>query len=195
MQLDKNANLPRCAWCTSDKIYRDYHDKEWGVPVYSERHLFAALVLEGAQAGLAWLTVLKKREHYWRAFANFDIATVANFNQADKQRLLHNKNLIRHRQKIAAAIGNAQVILQLQAEFGSFSTYLWRYVDYQPIVNHYQHSSQVPATTALASAVAKDLKQRGMSFVGPIIVYSFMQAVGMVNDHTLDCYLRQDSKN
>lgn len=182
------TNLPRCAWCTDNPIYQAYHDDEWGVPNYADTHLFEMLVLEGAQAGLSWLTILKRREAYRQAFAHFDVKQVANFQAKDIQRLLTNKGIIRNRLKIQSALTNARVFLQIQQEFGSFSQYLWSYVKHQPIINHYKNAAELPATSDLAKHISEDLKRRGMSFVGPTIMYAYLQAVGVVNDHTQDCF-------
>ena len=178
----------RCAWVSDDPLYRAYHDLEWGVPVHDERRLFEFLVLEGAQAGLSWLTVLRKREHYRAVFAGFDPAVVARFSAADQARLLADPGIIRHRGKIAAAVGNAQAFLQIQDEFGGFAPYLWRYVDGQPIRNAWATHREVPTRTPLSDALARDLHQRGFKFVGSTICYAYLQAVGVVNDHTTDCF-------
>lgn len=177
----------RCAWVSDDPLYQAYHDQEWGVPVHGEHRLFEFLVLEGAQAGLSWLTVLRKRERYRNVFAGFDPAVVARFSAADQERLLADAGIIRHRGKIAAAVGNAQAFLRVQDDFGSFDAYLWRYVDGTPIRNAWASPRDVPTRTALSDTLAKDLQRRGFKFVGSTICYAYLQAVGVVNDHTTDC--------
>ncbi len=189
--MEKNNAITRCAWCTTDPTYQDYHDKEWGVPTYDDRTLFEMLILEGAQAGLSWLTILKRRDGYRIAFDNFDVEKVANYDAADQIRLENDPRIIRNKLKINAAIKNAKVFIEIQKEFGSFSEYLWCKIDHKPIVNHYKNAAELPVTSPLAIETSKALKKRGMSFVGPVIIYSYMQSVGMVNDHTLDCFLRQ----
>ncbi|MDD2468149.1 MAG: DNA-3-methyladenine glycosylase I [Desulfobulbus sp.] len=182
----------RCAWCGADPSYVAYHDQEWGVPVHDDRLLFEFLVLEGAQAGLSWLTILRKRENYRKAFLNFDIEAVARFGDMDRARLLADAGIVRNRLKINAAIKNAIAVLAIQEEFGSFDAYLWRYVAGRPQQNRWQTFAAIPVKTDLSDRMSKDLKKRGFSFVGSTICYSFMQAVGMVNDHTLDCFRCQE---
>ena len=182
------ATPARCAWCGADPIYQAYHDEEWGVPLHDERGLFEFLVLEGAQAGLSWLTILRKREGYRRAFADFDAETVARFGEDDMVRLLADSGIVRNRLKIAAAIGNARATLKLREQFGGLDAYFWRFVDGRPIQNAWQDISQVPARTPLSDTISKDLRQLGFKFVGSTIVYAHMQATGMVNDHTVDCF-------
>lgn len=178
----------RCAWVGKEQIYIDYHDQEWGVPVYDDQKLFEFLILEGAQAGLSWLTILKRRENYRKAFANFDPQKVAKFTEKDVATLLQNEGIIRNRLKIRSAINNAQKFLEVQKEFGSFSNYQWQFVGGKPIQNKWTKASQIPAVTEQAERFSKDLKRRGFNFVGPTIIYAHMQAVGMVNDHTIDCF-------
>lgn len=182
------TDKPRCAWCGTDPLYRAYHDEEWGVPLYDERALFEFLILEGAQAGLSWLTILKKREGYRRAFVDFDAERVARFGEADVARLLADPGIVRNRLKVAAAITNAQATLKIREEFGGLGAYFWRFVDGRPIVNAWRDISQVPASTPVSDSISKDMKRRGFKFVGTTIVYAHMQATGMVNDHTLDCF-------
>lgn len=177
----------RCPWAGSDPAYLAYHDDEWGVPVHADRQLFEMLILEGAQAGLSWLTILKKREHYRRAFADFDCRKIARYGARDVQRLLADPGIVRNRLKIEAAIRNARGTLAIQEEFGTLDAYLWRFVDGRPIQNRWKSMAQVPARTALSDALGKDLKRRGFNFVGSTICYAFMQAVGLVNDHLVDC--------
>lgn len=180
--------LVRCDWCLGDSQYIDYHDREWGVPVTDERHLFEKLVLEGAQAGLSWLTILRKRENYRRAFANFDPETVARFGDKDVERLLADAGIVRNRAKIGAAIGNARAFLELVEREGSFSDWLWSFVDGRPIVNRPATLADIPAETAESRALSKALKQHGFRFVGPTICYAYMQSMGLVNDHLRDCF-------
>lgn len=183
-----NQSITRCAWCGQDPLYRRYHDREWGVPLHDDQRLFEFLVLEGAQAGLSWITILRKREAYRRAFAGFDPETVARFNAADVERLLADASIVRNRRKIEAAIGNARAFIDIQQDFGSFDAYIWGFVDGEPIINRFREAAEVPAETGLSRTISTDLRQRGFKFVGPVIVYSHMQATGMVNDHLLDCY-------
>jgi len=178
----------RCAWVGVDALYRAYHDEEWGLPVREERRLFEMLSLEGAQAGLSWRTILGKRHGYRRAFADFDPEQVARFGAAEVTRLLADPGIVRNRLKITATIDNARALLALRDAGESFSELLWGQVGGHPLVNHWQRPEQVPAITAISDAMSKALKRRGFRFIGPTICYAFMQAVGMVNDHTSDCY-------
>lgn len=181
--------MMRCDWVLEDdSLYIDYHDNEWGRPVYDDHLLFELLTLEGAQAGLSWITILKRREHYRNAFDYFNIEKVACYDEKIVQTLLHNKGIIRNEKKIKSTINNARQIMKIQNEFGSFSTYLWNFVDGEPIINHWKTDKEVPAQTELSKKISKDLKNRGFSFVGPTIIYSYMQAVGIVNDHILTCF-------
>jgi DNA-3-methyladenine glycosylase I len=180
--------IQRCPWCGDDPLYVDYHDVEWGVPQHDDRVLFEFLLLEGAQAGLSWITVLRKRENYRLAFGGFDPRCVAAFGDADVARLLGDSGIVRNRAKIAAAIGNARAYLEVQNNFDSFDRYLWRFVDGIPVQNAWRQLSEVPAQTPLAESLSKDLRQRGFKFVGPTICYAFMQAVGLVNDHLETCH-------
>lgn len=178
----------RCAWCGADPLYQSYHDLEWGVPLHDETRLFEFLILEGAQAGLSWLTILKKREGYRRAFADFDAERVAAFGEADVTRLLADPGIVRNRLKIAAAIGNARATLKIREQFGGLDAYFWRFVDGRPIRNAWRDMASVPARTPLSDSLSKDLQQRGFKFVGSTIVYAHMQATGMVNDHLVGCF-------
>jgi DNA-3-methyladenine glycosylase I len=178
----------RCEWCGSDPLYVAYHDDEWGVPVHDDRLLFEFLILEGAQAGLSWLTILKKRDNYRKAFHDFDCERIARYTQADVARLLADPGIVRNRLKIASAIGNARGVLAIRGEFGSLDAYLWRFVDGVPRRNAWKSMAELPAKTDLSDALSRDLKKRGFNFVGSTICYAFMQAVGMVNDHTTDCF-------
>ncbi|MFN4198842.1 MAG: DNA-3-methyladenine glycosylase I [Flavobacterium sp.] len=183
-------NKSRCSWCEKDDLYRNYHDLEWGEPVYDDALLFEFLVLETFQAGLSWHTILKKREGFRAAFAEFDYTKIAQFGQEEMQRLMQDAGIIRNRLKIQATITNAQTFMKVQHEFGSFSNYIWGFVEGKPIVNHFKTLSEVPATTPLSDAISKDLKKRGFKFVGSTVVYAHMQATGMVNDHLLSCWKR-----
>jgi DNA-3-methyladenine glycosylase I len=178
----------RCKWCLDDPLYIAYHDEEWGVPLHDERRLFEMLVLEGAQAGLSWLTILKKRENYRKAFENFEPEKVAKYGPAKIHRLLADAGIVRNRLKIESAIRNARAFLDIQDEFGSFDKFLWGLMDSAPTQNAWTSLSQIPARTAESDAVSKALKKRGFNFVGSTICYAFMQSVGMVNDHTTDCF-------
>lgn len=180
--------LTRCTWSGTDPLYREYHDNEWGVPCRDDQKLFEFLVLESAQAGLSWITVLRKRDNYRRAFANFDAEKVARFNARSVERLMLDAGIVRNRLKIESAISNAREFLKLQDEFGSFADYFWAFSEHQPIVNHWKRQSDVPASTALSDRISKDMKKRGFRFFGSTICYAHMQAMGMVNDHTTDCF-------
>jgi len=184
-----NAQLNRCWWANGD-LYIAYHDHEWGVPVHDDRHLFEMLILEGAQAGLSWITILKKRENYRRAFDNFDVRKVARYDARKIQKLLADPGIVRNRLKINAAIQNTKAFLAVQKEFGSFDKYIWQFVGGEPVLNSWK-KGQIPARTKESDAMSKDLQKRGFKFVGSTICYAFMQAVGMVNDHTIDCYLHK----
>jgi DNA-3-methyladenine glycosylase I len=178
----------RCEWCGSDPLYLAYHDNEWGVPVHDDRHLFEMLVLEGAQAGLSWLTILRKREHYRRAFHAFDYEKIATYSQRDIKRLITDSGIVRNRLKIEAVIRNARAVLRIREECGTLDSFLWRYVNGIPRQNAWKSMAELPARTAQSDAMSKDLKRREFNFVGSTICYAFMQAVGMVNDHTTDCF-------
>lgn len=179
----------RCPWSTSDPLYLQYHDREWGVPVHDDRKLFEMLLLEGAQAGLSWITILKKRENYRKAFDGFNAEAVARYDQRKVRQLLSDEGIVRNRLKIEGAIKNARAFIEVQREFGSFDRYIWRFVDGRPIVNSWKSLKQIPAETPLSDTISKELKKRGFAFVGSTICYAFMQAVGIVNDHTTGCFL------
>ncbi len=183
-----DADKRRCEWVGSHPLEIVYHDTEWGVPVHDDRRLFELLILEGAQAGLNWLTVLKKRESYRDAFAGFDPADVARFDEARVEELLRNPGIIRNRLKVRSAIQNAQAFLTVQEEYGTFDAYVWRFVEGAPTVNTWRSMVEIPAQTPASERMSKALKKRGFNFVGPTICYAFMQAVGLVNDHTVDCF-------
>jgi DNA-3-methyladenine glycosylase I len=186
-----STEVIRCGWCGVDPLYRKYHDEEWGKPVYDDHVLFEFLILEGAQAGLSWITILRRREAYRHAFANFDVEKVAAFTAADFDRLMADSGIIRNKLKVRGAITNAGLFIDLQKEFGSFSKYLWGFMpDQKPIVNHFNNLQEVPARTDISDAISKDMKKRGFKFFGTTICYAHMQATGMVNDHILGCIAR-----
>jgi DNA-3-methyladenine glycosylase I len=178
----------RCGWSGTDPLYIEYHDKEWGVPVHDDRKLFEMLILEGAQAGLSWITILRKRENYKKAFDNFDAKKIARYDQRKVKSLLSNEGIVRNKLKIAATIGNAKAFLDIQKEFGSFDAYVWKFVNGETKHNKHKSLKNVPAKTTESDAMSKELKKRGFSFVGSTICYAFMQAVGMVDDHTINCF-------
>ena len=187
MTLD--PTLPRCSWCGDDPLYVAYHDKEWGVPVREDRKLFEMLVLEGAQAGLSWITILRKREGYRRAFHDFDIERVASMTEMECEHLLRDASIVRNRLKIGSTVSNAKAFIKVQTEFGSFSSYLWGFVNNEPVLCSFESHIQIPAQTPLSERISKDLKKRGFRFVGPTIVYAYLQATGLVNDHVKHCFL------
>lgn len=178
----------RCEWCGSDPLYIAYHDNEWGVPVHDDRRLFEMLILEGAQAGLSWLTILRKQENYRKAFHAFDYEKIATYSQRDIKRLLADSGIVRNRLKIESVIKNARGVLDIRKEFGTLDSFLWRYVDGIPRQNAWKSMAELPVRTAQSDAMSKDLKRRGFNFVGPTICYAFMQAIGMVNDHVVGCF-------
>ena len=181
----------RCGWAGADPLYVAYHDEEWGVPVHDDQTLFEFLILEGAQAGLSWSTILNKRENYRRAFDNFDPKKVAAYDEAKVAELLSDPGIVRNKLKVRSAVANARAFLAVQEEFGRFDAYIWQFVGGQPKQNGWRTLAEIPAQTAESEAMSKDLKKRGFNFVGPTICYAFMQAVGMVNDHTVDCFRHQ----
>ena len=185
-------NRIRCEWCGDDPLYVAYHDNEWGVPVFDDRTLFEFLILEGAQAGLSWSTILNKRDGYRRAFDAFNPERVARYDEEKVARLLDDPGIVRNRLKVASAVSNAQAFVAVKNEKGSFSNYIWSFVDGTPIQNAWRYLSEVPATTPLAETISKDLKRRGFRFVGPTIVYAHMQATGMVNDHLVTCFRHRE---
>lgn len=194
--LQINANLQpkfrflkkRCFWVTDSKLYQDYHDNEWGKPVFDDEILFEFLLLESFQAGLSWITILNKRQNFKQAFDNFDYQKIAKYSESKYNALLKDKGIIRNKLKIRSAITNAQLFIEVQQEYGSFSNFIWAYVKGKPIINQFRNKEEVPATTILSDKISKDLKKKGFKFVGSTIVYAFMQAIGMVNDHTTDCF-------
>ena len=183
-----NQNRQRCSWCLGDPLYIKYHDLEWGNPVYEDQKLFEFLILETFQAGLSWITILRKRENFREAFDNFDYLKVASYNTEKLELIMQNKDIIRNRLKIYAAMNNAQAFLEVIRQEKSFSNYIWQFVEGKPIHNQYRSMEDVPAYTPLAEKISKDLKQRGFKFVGPTVIYSHMQATGMVNDHVMSCF-------
>jgi len=183
--------MKRCVWAGDDPLYHKYHDEEWGVPLHGDKKLFEFLILEGMQAGLSWITILRKRKAFREAFDRFDYNKVAAYGDDKIQALLANEGIVRNRLKVHAAVTNARAFIRIREEFGTFNKYLWGFVDHQPIQNALKRHKDIPAKTALAETLSKDLKKRGFSFVGPTIIYAFMQATGMVNDHTTDCFRYQ----
>lgn len=180
--------MKRCKWVNDDSIYIKYHDEEWAVPVFDDNKLFEFLILETFQAGLSWITVLKKRDNFRKSFEEFDYKKIALFNEDKVNELMLNSGIIRNKLKIKAAISNAQAFMQVQKEFGSFSNYIWKFTDGKPIKNYWKSISEVPANTGLSDLISTDLKKRGFKFVGSTVIYAHMQATGMVNDHTTDCF-------
>jgi len=182
----------KCGWCVGDKLYEAYHDNEWGVPVFDDHQLFEFLILETFQAGLSWITILRKRENFRLAFDFFDYKKIANYDEDKKDELLQNAGIIRNKLKVNATISNAQAFIKIQEEFGSFSKYLWAFVDNKPIKNKLKNSKDAPANTIISRTLSKDLKKRGFKFVGSTVMYAFMQATGMVNDHEVNCFRYQE---
>ena len=180
--------LKRCDWCLSNELYIDYHDNEWGIPVHDDRKLFEFLLLEGVQAGLSWLTVLRKRDAYCEAFNGYDPEIISRYGSEKIAELMNNAGIIRNKLKIEAAVKNARSFLKVQEEIGSFDKYIWNFIDGRPIQNSYHNLKEIPAETDISRAISKDMKKRGFTFAGPTIIYSHMQATGMVNDHLTDCY-------
>lgn len=185
----------RCGWCKGDTLYTAYHDLEWGVPLFDEDQLFEFLILETFQAGLSWITILRKRDNFRQAFNKFDYKKIAQYTEKDINSLMDNEGIIRNRQKIKATISNAQSYMNVQQEFGSFSSYIWEFVNGKPIQNSWSNYKEAPSYTALSETISKDLKKRGFKFIGPTVVYAHMQATGMVNDHEVDCYRYEEVKN
>lgn len=187
------SEVIRCGWCEGSEVYRRYHDEEWGRPLHDERRLFEMLILEGAQAGLSWSTILNKREHYRRAFDGFNAARIARYSDADRARLLADAGIVRNRLKIEAAITNAQAYLRLCEQHGSLDAWLWQHVDGRPVVNHWQQLSDVPVRTELSDRISKALLKIGFKFVGTTIIYAYLQACGVVDDHIAGCHVRQQA--
>ena len=184
--ISKSVN--RCEWCGTDPLYVEYHDEDWGVPVHDDRILFEFLILEGAQAGLSWITILKKRENYKNLFDDFDVIKVSKYTEKKIAKLLENPGIIRNKLKVNSTVTNAQAFIKVQKEFGSFDKYIWKFVDGKPIVNKFKSLKEIPSKTEISDLMSKDLKKRGFKFVGSTICYAFMQATGMVNDHTTKCF-------
>lgn len=180
--------IKRCDWVTKETLYIEYHDKEWGVPVYDDRKLFEMLCLEGAQAGLSWWTILQKRENYKKAFDDFEAEKIVKYTEDKINQLMEDKGIVRNRRKIESVVTNAKAFLKIQKEYGSFSNYIWKFVDNAPIINNWKSIKEVPSSNELSDKMSKQLKKDGFKFVGTTICYSFMQAVGMVNDHTMECF-------
>ena len=183
----EKESIKRCSWATTD-LYKEYHDKEWGKPVHDDDKLFEMLILEGMQAGLSWLTVLNKREAFREAFDGFDCRKVARYDERKIEELMQNEKIIRNRLKIKSAISNAQQFMRIQTEYGSFDSFIWSYVDHKPIDNHFNTEDEIPARTDLSDKISKDLKKCGFKFVGSTIIYAYMQAIGIVNDHVISCH-------
>jgi DNA-3-methyladenine glycosylase I len=186
--------VKRCPWCAGSELYQNYHDTEWGVPVYDDQTLFEFLILETFQAGLSWITILKKRENFRQAFDNFDYSKISTYSEEKIQELMNDSGIIRHKLKISAAVNNARHFMQIQKEFGSFSAYLWNFTDGKPLQNRVTDYKKAPATTALSDKLSKDLKKRGFKFTGSTVLYAYMQAVGMVNDHEVNCFRHEQVK-
>lgn len=188
LKINKMSEKHRCGWCVGDALYEAYHDQEWGVPVYDDATLFEFLILETFQAGLSWITVLRKRKNFQAAFDNFDYKKIANYKQDKKDTLIQDVGIIRNKLKINATVNNAQLFIKIQEEFGSFSNYIWGFVDGNPIKNKVINYKEAPPTSVISDALSKDLKKRGFKFVGSTVIYAYMQAIGMVNDHEVSCF-------
>lgn len=195
MSAHKQTQFTRCQWCVGDPLYQHYHDTEWGSPCFDDQKLFEFIILESAQAGLAWITILRKRENYRQAFANFEPEKVAGFDQRNIGELMSNPGIVRNRMKIESTINNAQRFLEVQQQHGSFARYLWQFVDGKPILNHWQYQQQVPASTPLSEQISKDMKKIGFRFFGKTICYAYMQATGIVNDHTTSCFRHRECQS
>ena len=182
--------MKRCEWCGDDPLYVKYHDEEWGVPVHDDRTLFEFLVLEGAQAGLSWITILRKREGYRKAYDDFDVQKVASYDESKIEELLINPDIVRNKLKVRSSVNNAKLFMEIQKEFGSFDSYIWSFTDGKQIINRWEDISQMPVTSELSDNVSRDLKKRGFKFTGSTIIYSYLQAVGIINDHTIWCSFR-----
>lgn len=186
--MEESQKMNRCPWCEKNDLYIKYHDQEWGLPVFDDRRLFEFLILESAQAGLNWLTILKRRENYRKAYNNFDPLKVASYDDNKIAELVSNPGIIRYKRKIEASINNAKCFIDVQHEFGSFSDYIWGFVDFKPIINTFTDLTEIPAQTSLSQKVDEDLKKRGFKFIGPTIIYAYLQAIGIVNDHLQSCF-------
>lgn len=192
IEMKGMVKLNRCPWCGNDELYVKYHDEEWGVPVHDDRKHFEFLILESAQAGLSWLTILRKRENYRKAYDGFDPVKVAQYDEKKIEEMMNDPGIIRNRRKIESSINNARRFLEIQKEFGSFDNYIWSFVNYKPLWNHWTDISKVPARTELSDRISRDLKSRGFRFLGSTIIYSHLQATGLVNDHLVSCFRRED---
>ena len=190
--MEANKKVKRCTWCGDDPLYIKYHDTEWGVPVYNDRKLFEKIILEGAQAGLSWITVLKKRAHYRKVFDKFNPEIIARYNKRKIESLLKDPGIIRNRLKVEGTVKNARAFLELREKEGKFKDFIWNFVDGEPIINKWKTLKQLPATTEISQTMSKELKKRGFTFVGPTICYSFMQSMGLINDHTTDCFRHKE---
>ncbi|MDN3595592.1 DNA-3-methyladenine glycosylase I [Zunongwangia endophytica] len=188
------TNKHRCGWCQGDSLYEAYHDEEWGIPVHDEQKLFEFLILETFQAGLSWITILRKRENFREAFDDFNYKKVANYSEEKIQELLQNPGIVRNKLKVRSSVSNAQHFIEIQEEFGSFNSYIWSFVDGKPIQNKVENYKEAPATTEISDKLSKDLKKRGFKFVGSTVVYAHMQATGMVNDHEVSCFRYEEVK-
>ena len=186
--MTTNSPPGRCSWAQGSALERDYHDNEWGVPLHDDKKLFEFITLEGAQAGLSWVTILKKRQNYRKLFDDFDVEKIARYNKRKLETLLKNPGIVRNRLKVESTVSNARAFIEIQNEYGSFDDFIWRFTDGRPIVNRWRHAKDIPASTAISDAMSKELKKRGFRFVGSTICYAYMQATGMVNDHTVDCF-------
>lgn len=193
-ELSNRQNVTRCPWCGDDPLYIKYHDKEWGVPVHDDRHLFEMINLEGAQAGLSWITILRKRENYKRLFDNFDAEKISKYSEKKIEKILQDPGIVRNKLKVNAVVTNAKAFLEIKSEFSSFDKYIWQFVGGKPIINKFKSLGELPTKTEISDAMSKDLKKRGFKFIGSTICYAFMQAVGMVNDHTTDCFRYKEVK-
>ncbi|MFX0027608.1 MAG: DNA-3-methyladenine glycosylase I [Candidatus Hermodarchaeota archaeon] len=191
--MSANSLVKRCNWANYNQQMKEYHDREWGVPVHDDRILFEFLILEGAQAGLSWNTILQKRENFRKAFDNFDYKKIAQYGEKKIEELLNNTKIIRNKLKIGAVISNAKALLQIQEELGSFDKFIWKFIDNTPIINKFKTLDELPSKTEKSEEISKALKKRGFKFVGPTIIYSFMQAIGMTNDHTTDCFRYEET--
>ena len=187
-------NKHRCGWCAGDALYEAYHDTEWGVPIYDDATIFEFLILETFQAGLSWITILRKRENFREALDDFDYKKIANYGEEKLEELLNNPGIIRNKLKVYATVSNAKAFMKIQEDFGSFSKYIWSFVDHKPIQNQVEYYKEAPATTSISDALAKDLKKRGFKFTGSTVVYAHMQATGMVNDHEVNCFRYEEVK-
>ena len=184
----RNAKMKRCPWCENNELYVKYHDEEWGVPVHDDKKHFEFLILEGVQAGLSWLTILRKRENYRKVYDDFDPAKIAKYDDEKIVRLMNNSGIIRNQRKIEASVNNAQRFIEIQEEFGSFDRYIWSFVNYKPVVNSWKHISEIPSKTELTDRISRNLKKRGFKFVGSTIIYAHLQAIGIINDHIVSCF-------